>query len=180
MSDIQKLFRDHRDEFDDAEPPDGHFERFAARLHEEPAVMPVRHRPARMLKIAAAIIILITGSVAVFDLATREIRERYANDGKEHDLPVEIREAVQYYDNQAATQLAMLNKMADSQVDAHDAGASALREISSLDATTAELKMALQENPGNERILDAIVRNQRMKEIMLNTIINQLSQVKKY
>jgi hypothetical protein len=132
-----------------------------------------------MMKIAAVIILLIATSVFVFDFATREIRERFAASNQGKELPVEIREAVQYYDNQTTSQLATLNKLAASHDEAGAPGASALEEIRSLDATTEELKKSLAGNPGNEQILDAIIRNQQMKETMLKTIIAQLSQVRK-
>jgi hypothetical protein len=179
MSDLQKFIRENRDEMNDAEPSAGHFERFAARLEEHPGIHSPGRTRSQMLKVAALVVILITVSVFVFDFATREIRERFAKGNIGSELPVEIREAVQYYDNQAATQLATINKLAAYNNSLGDPGTSALKEIRSLDATTEELKRSLAGNPGNEQILDAIIRNQRMKETMLNTIIIQLSQYKK-
>jgi hypothetical protein len=180
MSDLQKFIREHQDEMNDAEPTAGHFERFAARLEEQSVgIHPPGRTRSQVLKVAALIVMLITVSVFVFDFATREIRERFANGNKGTELPVEIREAVQYYDSQAATQLATINKLAANNTSTGAPGVSALQEIRSLDATTEELMRSLDGNPGNEHILDAIIRNQRMKETMLNTIIIQLSQYKK-
>jgi hypothetical protein len=179
MPDLSKFIRENRTEFDDAEPLAGHFDRFAARLGAQPETQVSERGGSKMLKFAAVIIVLISLSVFVFDFATREIRARFADEKQGTELPAEIREAVQYYDNQSGQQLASIPKLMTNQEDAAALSASVLKEIRSLDAATGELKNSLAENPGNERILDAIVQNQQMKETLLNTIISQLSQSKK-
>ena len=179
MSNLRKFVKEHRVEFDDTEPSAGHFERFAARLDNQPVTRSLTSNRSQMLKIAALIIVLITGSVLVFDFVTRGIREQFAAEKSGTELPLEIREAAQYYDNQTSMQIATLHKLTAIHEDAGALNASALKEIQSLDATTSELKKSLAGNPDNERIFDAIIRNQQMKETMLNTIITQLSPSKK-
>ncbi len=179
MPKLEKYIQDHIEEFDSHEPDPGHLIRFEQRLKEQHALEPVGYDRMLVLKIAALIIILVAVSVFVFDLATREIRDRFASGNQGTELPLEIREAVQYYDNQTSKQLAILNKLETNHEDAGAVSNSAFREIRSLDATTEELKKSLAENPGNERILDAIIQNQQMKETMLKTIIFQLSQSQK-
>ena len=178
MSDLEKYIGDHRDEFDTREPGPGHFRRFEDRLAGQPLqVQPVADRTV-MLKVAAVILLLITVSVFIFDFAGREIRERFATAKPGTELPLEIREAVQYYDNQATTQLGTLHKLAAARNEPGTAGESAMKEMQSLDAATAELKTLLAANPGDERILDAIIQNQQMKESVLNNLISQVSQKK--
>lgn len=179
MPDLHKYIRDHQSEFDDAEPSAGHFDRFAARLDTLPATRSIARTRSQMLKVAALIVVLISVTVMVFDLATREIRDRFDTAKQGSELPLEIREAVQYYDNQSGKQIAALQSLTANHKDAVALNASVLKEIKSLDATTSELKKSLAENPGNERILDAIIQNQQMKETMLNNIITQLSPTKK-
>ena len=176
MQNLEKYIKNHLDEFDSGEPEPGHFKRFEDRFAEQPVLKSSGRDRSLLLKIAALIIILITVSVFVFDFATREIRERFAVEKRGSELPVEIREAVQYYDNQTNTQIATLHKLAANREDAGTLNASAVKEIQSLDATTDELKKSLAENPGNEHILDAIIRNQQMKQTMLTNIISKLSQ----
>jgi hypothetical protein len=178
MNDLEKYMRDHRDEMDDQEPGPGHFERFESRLALQPAgVHPGVNRFA-MLRIAALILLLITVSVFIFDFAGREVRERFATKKAGAELPLEIREAVQYYDNQTTNRLGTLHKLAATQNEPGAPGESARKEMQNLDAATAELQQLLAANPGNERILDAIIRNQQMKETVLNNIISQVSQTK--
>lgn len=177
MTDLEKFMVDHRDEFDAYEPAQGHFERFGQRLASKPVVEPALRQPV-MLKIAAIILLMITVSVFVFDLAGRAISDRFASGRQGGELPLEIRQAVQYYDNQTDTQLAALHKLAALQHEPGGISEAAVKEIRDLDAATAELKKLLAGNPGNERILDAIIQNQQMKESVLNTIISRVSQQK--
>ncbi|MEI7895681.1 MAG: hypothetical protein WCJ26_01500 [bacterium] len=175
MADLEKFVNDHLEEFGSFEPAPGHFKRFEDRLQSMPDLAPAVRNRSTLLKIAAVIIMLIAVSVFVFDFATREIREKFSAAGEGKELPAEIREAIQYYDNQTSAQLATFNKLTAANHDAGALNASAIRNLQSIDASTEELKNTLSQNPGNEQILDAIVRNQQMKAAMLNTMITQLS-----
>ncbi len=176
MSELEKYIKNHHGEFDSEEPEAGHFDRFEEMLGTLPTHRQKEISHALLLKIAAVIIILITVSVVTFEFVTREISNRFAAEKEGADFPMEIREAFQYYDNQTRVQMAALNNLAHSREDALTLSSSALNEIRSLDEITNDLKKSLSENPGNELILDAIVRNQQLKETMLNTMITQISQ----
>lgn len=179
MPDIEKYIKDHLDEFGSNEPEPGHFRRFEDRLAKESAGMRPLHSRSTLMRIAALIVVLVTVSVFIFDFATRQFRESFAGDGNTSELPLEIREAEQYYDNITTTQIATLNHLAAHHDDAGRVSSAALKEIQGLDATIDELKESLTASPGNERIMDAIIRNQQMKETILNTIIARLSQANK-
>jgi hypothetical protein len=177
MANLEKYMKDHRDEFDSGEPEPGHFRRFEERLaasHIEPG--PASGR-GHLLKVAALILLLISVSAVVFDFATKELREKFAGRG-EAELPFEISEAVNYYDNQASVKMAVLEKLAVDREDGALLTEAAAKEIRDLDAATNDLKRSIAMNPGNEQIFDAIIRNQQMKETYLNTLINQLSHTK--
>ena len=175
MPDLEKYIKSHFDEFNSNEPDSGHFTRFENRLNAQPQLKPSGRNRSLLLKIAATILILIILSAFIFEFATREIRERFYAEKAKTELPPEIMQAVQYYDNQTNAQIATLNKLAANREDAGTLNASVLKEIQSLDATTNELKISLLKNPGNDHILDAIIQNQQMKETMLNTIITHMS-----
>ena len=180
MSDFEDFIRKNRDEFDSLEPDSGHLTRFRSRLEaQQPAYLPQRNRWI-MLKIAALILILISITVFVFEFATLEIRERFSSSKPDTELPAEIREAVQYYENQTNTQLKELKSLVANNSEAQSLSENAISEIRKLDISTTDLKKTLSSNPGNEQILDAIVRNQQMKEVILANIIKQLSQSQQY
>jgi hypothetical protein len=178
MPELEKYIREHLGEFNSFEPEQDHFGRFQNRMSSQP-VLAVSHTRSRLLKVAALIVILISVSVIVVEFVTREIGERFVLLNQGSELPLEITEAIQYYDNQAMVQMGTLNTLASCNSEAISLNETALSEISKLNLSTAELKNTLLVNPGNEHILDAIIQNQQMKESILNNIIKQLSQSKK-
>lgn len=175
MSNLDKLIKENRDEFDSIEPLHGHFERFRERLgyyEQEEKSSPSRFG---FLKIAAVILVIITGSVVVFDQATRSIRDRFSSEKPVTQLTSEMTEAVEYYDARAMAQMKEVNKLASDPVQANLINEEALKEMQSLDENTLELQKFLAENPNCERLQAAIIQNQQMKEGVMNNIVNQIS-----
>ena len=173
--DLEQLILENRDQFDNIEPLDGHFERFGERLglaEETRVTAPSRFS---MLKVAAVILVIITGSVVVFDLATRSIRERFSSPTAAKLMPAEFNEAMQYYDARATAQLKEVHKLASSPEQAVIINEDAVRAMNILDEDTRELQKSLAENPNCERLQAAIIQNQQMKEGIVNNIVNTLN-----
>ncbi len=173
MNNLDKLIREHRDRFDDTEPLDGHFERFSEKLGgmEQRSSAPSRFG---LLKVAAVILLVITGSLVVFDMATRSIRERFTASESGFGMTSEMTEAVQYYDAKAFAQLKEVNKLVNDQAEAGRINEDALKEIQALDENTRDLQKSLAENPNCERLQAAVIQNQQMKEGIMNTIVSHL------
>ncbi len=176
MKDLEKYMLDHRDVFDSADPDPGHFDRFEQRLAAGTARATAGISRFTMLRIAALILLLITVTVFVFDFAGQAIRRLVVAGQATAELPAEIKEAIQYYDNQTNKQLGTLKELATAHPGSGIISASVLAEIKNLDASTDELRSMLAADPGNERILDAIVQNQQMKESVVKAMVGQLSQ----
>lgn len=175
---LEQLIRDNREAFDAPEPDPGHFDRFEARLQAAELQRIKRDNRSGMLKVAALILLLISASVFVFDYATREIRQRMMATAGADEFPLEMHEAMFYYNTRTEQQLGKLNKMAANQTEAANIRNSALQEIAKLDRCTGDLKSELQRNPGNEKIQEAILLNQQMKEEVVTNIVTQISQTK--
>lgn len=173
MNNLDKLIQENREEFDGIEPLDGHFERFREKLGY--AVEEGNRSPSRfgLLKIAAIILVIITGSVLVFDQTARSLRDKISTT-EESRFTSEMAEAVQYYDSRALDRMKEVNKLAADPAQASKINEEALKEIQVLDENTKELQKSLAENPNCERLQAAIIQNQQMKEGVMNTIINQL------
>lgn len=175
MSNLEKFIKENRSDFDDAEPSAGHFGRFAARLEEElPAHNFSRNRP-QMLKIAALILLLICLSAIVFDFAATQIRKNFMPETANVQVQDELKDAISYYESETTEQLAVLGNLTHGKQEAIQTSSSVLTDLKNLDAATAELKKTLDENPGNERIQEAIIQNQQMKNLILNNVIARLS-----
>jgi len=179
MRDIEKFFETHRSEFDDCEPEPDHFTRFEKRLNDAQAGRTIKLKYPVLFKIAALLLLLITLSVFVFDLKTHSFRTLLGIAYASAELPYEVKEAMQYYDGQAIQQLDEINKLSGSSRQAKDLNLTVIHEMQSLDDNTVTLKKAFSENPGNERILAALIQNQQMKETVTKTILLQLNQSKK-
>ena len=147
MNNLEKLIQKNRDQFDGVEPLDGHLERFRERLglDAQPAV-PALSRFS-LLKVAAVILIIITGSILVFDLATKSIRESFSSGKTSIGMTAEMNEAVQYYDARALAQLKEVRKLANDPLQADQINENAIKEMQSLDESTGELRKSLTENP---------------------------------
>jgi len=179
MTELENFINAHRSDFDNQEPDSGHFKRFEQRLEETPAIKNHLFNGISALKVAAIIVFFISVSVIVFDLSTRAIKTRLFREQAVIELPSEVREAMQYYNQQADIQLGKINQLAGDRIEARELCQSALKEIKILNDNSAELEKNLSENPNNCRIQAAIIQNQKMKEGVLNTIISQLSLQKK-
>jgi hypothetical protein len=179
MNHLEQFIREHRGDFDTTEPSPDHFRKFEHRLRENSFNKPASTNRNLMLRLAAVIVFLIAVSAFVFDLLTREIRNRLSPETASVELPQDIADAVQYYDRQAEARLVEITRLTSGVKETSSVCADATNELRILDNNTLELKKVLAENPHNERVQAAIIQNQQMKDDIMKTIINQLSTVRK-
>lgn len=179
MTKLEEIITQNRSGFDDRDPDPGHFQRFEQRLETSGQPRKLSFNRIGMLKVAAIIVFLITISSLVFDLATQEIRKNVFGLPALAELPLEVREAMQYYDQQVDQQLTEISKLSNTSGEAMELNQSAMKQIQALDDNTLELRKNLAESPGNGRIQEAILQNQKMKEGVLNTILFQLNSKKR-
>lgn len=172
MDNLEKFFVENREQFDHAEPLAGHFGRFEEKLDQQFS----HSGPAGkyfLLKIAAAILILMTVAVYIFDFAANGI-SRNLSGSKSSVIPAEMQDAINYYDAAASTKLKQVTKLACCGQDTKKVYSMANNELKSLNANSAELQKALSQNPGNERIQAAIIQNHQMKDKIMNQVVDKL------
>ena len=175
MAELEKYIDHHRDEFDADEPSAGHFDRFALMLDEVGDHQPQLRAGAGFLKIAAIILLFICAGAFVVEFAAKQVMSRFSSPQTSSVLSREITDAMLYYDNQSSDQMAVLQSLTKGHPDAVSTGKTVLAEIQNLDNSARELKNSLLENPGNERIEAALIQNRQMKNVILNTVITQMS-----
>jgi hypothetical protein len=178
MDKLEKYISDFREEFDEVEPPIGHFSRFEEKLSGQPGVRKRFMNRPMIMKIAAGLLILLTFTMFLADYSRIRSAGRSAL-GSGDGLSSEVREAVDYYDNSATSRMASIHKLACCGQDVKKIYDGAQDEINALDASTNELKSSLEHNPNDERIQAALIQNQQMKEKVLDNLIDQLKQAKK-
>jgi hypothetical protein len=179
MDKLEKFVKENRDIFDENEPSIGHFDRFEEKLDTRFGYHKTGMNRSFLLKIAAGLIILMTVTVFLFDFAAQHISKYTQNNGQGKNLPAELQDAINYYNDAASDHLNKIQKLACCGQDSHKIYSLASGELDVLDANTAELRNTLKENPGDDRVQSALLRNQRMKETVLNNMISKMKSAKK-
>jgi hypothetical protein len=178
MDKLEKFIIENANLFNDSEPEPGHLKRFGDKLDRESGMANFRIRNNVMLKVAAAILILITSTVFVFDFLTNRISNAVEIRSSATGLTDEIQNAMKYYDGQTKTRLGEFNKLACCGEEKNRLNSMAASELNTLDANIAELQQALKIDPDNERIQAALIQNQQMKGEVLENMINQMKRTK--
>jgi len=175
MSLLEEKIRKNRDIFDGAEPSEGHFERFQAKLDPLQEVGPARKNwySARLLRVAAVIVVLLGLSVTyyVIDPSVN------SNLVSASTLPQEIQEARMYYNKLADEKLQKINQCAVSTSEASYIQKVVVDEISLLDSSSVKLEQQLQSDNQNERLINALIRNYKTKSDLLDGILNKLCHI---
>jgi hypothetical protein len=173
MDKLEKFIMENRELFDDAEPPEGHFDRFEEKLDQQLAPSGIVFDKYFLLKIAAGLLILFTVSVYIFDFAANRLSGSQSGKPRSALVSPEMQDAINYYDDAASTKLGQINKLACCGQDTRKIYSMASAELRSLNANSEELKKTLSENP-DERVQAAIIRNYQMKEKVMNELVEQM------
>ena len=178
MDKLEKFISENAGLFRDSEPEPGHLERFGKKLDRESGRTAFRFSNNMMLKAAAVILIFITSTIFVFDLATNRISSAFRIKSSFPGLTNEMKDAMQYYDEHTQTRLGEFSKLACCGEEKTRLDAVAAGELNSLDANIEEIQQALQADPHNERLQAALIQNQQMKGEVLDNMISQMKKVK--
>jgi hypothetical protein len=175
MGNLETFINKNRNAFDSEEPSVGHLERFLQQLEAQPSGMAPVRKKRLFFKMAAAILVLLTLGAIGYEFSSHEPGRQLLFSMTQQELPTEISDALQYYDQETATRLATLHSLTQSNHQAKMVSQGILNEIASLDASSTELKEQWFLEPGNDRIEAALIRNQQMKQDILNELIRQIS-----
>jgi hypothetical protein len=170
MDKLEQFILDNRESFETAEPSPGHFDRFREKLDDRFGQSRTDSNRSLFLKIAAGFLILVAASVFSLDYAIQWVKD---SSGSSASLPSELQEAVNYYDATATEHLNNIQKLACCGQDSHKLYSMASGELKSLDDNSRELTNTLKENP-DERVKDALIRSQQMKEEVMKNVIRQM------
>jgi hypothetical protein len=178
MDRLENYITENREFFDDKEPGVGHVTRFERMLDQNASPGKTSLNRGLILKIAAAVLLLLTVSIILFDF--RQFRTHHAlqNGVSAGLLPSELQETIDYYQNNAEDHLDRFQKLACCGQDTRKLHHLATDELAVLDANTQELEKVLKGNPGDERVQSALIRNQRMKETVMKNMIQKIQNVK--
>ena len=174
MDSIEKLIKSKRDLFDDAEPASGHFERFAFKMEREPVKKGFHINRPLILKMAAVCLLFITATLLIMDFRSQHQGFLKGNVSNNSTFSAELDDAMRYYDGRTSLRMGEFKKLACCGEEQSRLRNMIELEMNALDASTIELRRSLQENPDNERVQAALIKNQQMKEQILDNVIERM------
>jgi hypothetical protein len=173
MKIIEDIIRNNKDFFEDAEPSEGHLERFNRKLEKRFQVNTIKRSIVPYLLKAAVVTLLITlSSLWTWDHFIRTGSSRMTLG----QVSPQYKEVENYYVYQ-------VNLMEDEIVNVDlknhpNQKAMLMKEMNSMDSTYISLQKELKANPNDERIINAMIEHYQTKLDVMTYIVSQLKSIK--
>jgi hypothetical protein len=173
MKNIEDIIRNNKDFFEEAEPSNGHFERFNRKLEQKFHAHKVTRSIVPYLLKAAVVTLLITlSSLWTWDHFLRPGNSRMTLG----QVSPQYKEVENYYVHQ-------VNMMETEIVnvdlkDGSEQKTMLLKEMKTMDSTYVSLQKELKANPNDERIINAMIEHYQTKLEVMTYIVNQLKSIK--
>ncbi len=167
MSDLEKYIIKMKDKLDGEEPSGGHLKRFSQRLNQQDRPK-VRINFRHALQIAASIAIIVASGVVIVKSGKSGHKMAAA------PVPEEFVEARNYY----ATQVDLrYDDIAGLPFNSNKEKEVLLQELKEMDDYYKELLEEFNANPGDERVMNAMIQHYQIKIRVMDQIIDQLKQL---
>ena len=173
MKSIDDTIRNNKDFFEDAEPSEGHLERFNRKLEKRFQVNTITRSIVPYLLKAAVVTLLITlSSLWTWDHFIRTGSSRMTLG----QVSPQYKEVENYYVHQVnlmegeIVNVDLKNNPAQKTI--------LLKELKSMDSTYVSLQKELKANPNDERIINAMIEHYQTKLEVMTYIVNQLKTIR--
>jgi hypothetical protein len=173
MKNIEDIIRNNKNYFEDAEPSEGHLERFNMKLERRFQAAPVKRSIVPYLLRAAVVTLLITlSSLWTWDHFIRTGSSRMTLG----QVSPQYKEVENYYVHQ-------VNLMEGEIVNVDlknnpEQKTLLIKEMKSMDSTYVSLQKELKANPNDERIINAMIEHYQTKLEVMSYIVNQLKTIR--
>ena len=173
MKSIEDIIRNNKDLFDDAEPSDGHLERFNRKLEMRFQNNTIKRSIVPYLLKAAVVTLLITlSSLWTWDhfIRTGSTRTTLGQ------VSPQYKEVENYYVHQVNL---MEGEIVNVDMKNNPEQKKALmKEMKSMDSTYVALQKELKANPNDERIINAMIEHYQTELEVMSYIVNQLKSIR--
>jgi hypothetical protein len=171
MKALEDFIQENKEMFMNSEPPEGHFERFGERLKQMQRRNKIRFI-TRISSIAAIGLLMITSSIFVYDrYFDRE--PALLNLG---DVNPQMQKVEYYYTSQIDELSVGLDSLsADAQENIKKMMTS---ELAEMDSIHRGLQKKLSSNPGDDRVVYAMITYYQTKLGMMKSFLQTLNQIK--
>jgi hypothetical protein len=173
MKYIEDIIRENKDFFEEAEPTEGHLERFNRKLEMRFSVKTLKRSIVPYLLKAAVVTLLVTlSSLWTWDHFLKPDRARMTLS----EISPEYREVENYYVHQVNL---MENEIVNIDLKNNPAQKNMLlEEMKSMDSISIQLQKELYANPNDERIVNAMIEHYQTKLEIMTYIVNQLKGIR--
>jgi hypothetical protein len=173
MKTIEDIINSNKDLFEDAEPSEGHLERFNKKLD----LLSKKNAPKRsivpyLLRAAVVTLLVTLSSLYTWDHFIRPQNNRMTLG----EVSPQYKEVENYYVHQVNL---MENEILNVDLKNNPQQKEMLlTEMKSMDSTYVSLQKELKANPNDERIINAMIEHYQTKLDVMNYIVNQLKTIR--
>lgn len=167
MNDFEKYMVEYRDKMNTEEPDHEHFDRFRRKLKKaDPKIRRINFR--HTIQIAASIAIILASGVVIIKSSKggSKIADSQAVE--------EYQKAKIYYTNQVNERFEDISKL---EFDSKKEKEVLLNELNEMDTYYKDLLKEFKANPGDERVIRALIQHYQIKLRVMDQIIEQLKEV---
>jgi len=171
MESLENKIIKNRPAFDNAEPADGHFDRFARKL--DGLRQSRKYSLPYYLKVAGILLLVSISSIIIYQMAVNRYYEK--NIYSFGRLSPEYREVEDYFIHTIRTKYNDLQKLDLQDKEQKEVF---LKEMKELDKVYRSLSKELKNDPNNERLINAMIKHYQLKLDILNEMTDQLIKMK--
>lgn len=178
---IEELILNNLKELNDNEPMDGHFERFQAKLNKQNKTRKITF--GLVWKVAAAVVfvLLAVNQANIYFSPDKQAGNSTLNN-KEFSLASvspEYKEVEFYYTNAINMGMGQWNSLKTDGFISETEQETMNTELAEFEERFKNLQTDLAANPGDERVINAMLEYYQAKLEIINMIVNKLQEVKK-
>lgn len=171
MKTIDELLRENKDFFEDAEPMEGHFERFSRKLEMRFRKEAPKKSIVPYLLRAAVVTLLVTlSSLYTWDNFIRPEKTGMTLG----QVSPEYKEVENYYIHQVNL---MEDELSGIALTDEEQKKTLMNELKSMDSVKISLQKELKANPNDERIINAMIEHYQTKLEVMSYIVTQLKAI---
>jgi len=173
MKNIEDIIRNNREIFEEEEPAEGHFDRFNKKLIQRFHSGTFKRSIVPYLLKAAVVTLLVTlSSLWIWDHFLSPANKRMTLG----DVSPQYREVENYYIHQVSLLENEIKTVKLSEDPEHNKMLTS--EMRSMDSVYVQLQKELKTNPGDDRIISAMIEHYQTKLEVMTYIVNQLKTIR--
>jgi hypothetical protein len=170
MDKLEQHIRSRKGEFDSFEPAEGHFDRFAGKLH--PGRTSLFSRIPYAVKVAAVLLLVAASSILIYEQVNQvHIKRDFAG---LNDISREFSDIESYYTSLINEKYRAID---DFTSDNPEQNRILINELELMDNMFKSLQQDFQANPMDERIIHAMITHYELKLEIMGQILTQLENV---